>query len=544
MPLRLSTPRAFLPLRHATFRTLWLATLASNIGMWVQNTGAGWLMTSLDPAPLMVSMVQVASMLPVFLLALPAGALADIIDRRAFLLGAQAWILVMALILSGLTATGALGAWGLLLLTFGIGAGSAMNFPAWAATTNELVPREDLVGAIALNGIGFNLARALGPAIGGFAIAAAGAQAAFALNAVSFLVLILALVFWRRPAVPRGRVPKENLVSAMRAGVRFVSASPAMRAAILRACTFFLFSAAVWGLLPLFVRERLGLGPEAFGLMLGVMGGSAVAAGFALPALRNRLDRSSTVFWASLAICLAMGILALSHHWLPAALGMLIYGAAWITAGSTLSASAQLAAPAWVRARAIAIYQLSFFGVMALGSALAGWIGGRFGVPPALGAAAIGGALAAVLVRGWRIDSVALTEGTPAAADAPKPDPIPEPRPEAPAESLQAQLGERSGRILEAVRYRIDPSQRAAFLAAMQEVRRVRLRSGAVSWRLYEDVAHPERWVELWAVESWTEHLREETRRTDWDRAALARAAALHRADGPPDAARFLNVVP
>lgn len=544
MPLRLSTPRAFLPLRHATFRTLWLATLASNIGMWVQNTGAGWLMTSLDPAPLMVSMVQVASMLPVFLLALPAGALADIIDRRAFLLGAQAWILVMALILSGLTATGALGPWGLLLLTFGIGAGSAMNFPAWAATTNELVPREDLVGAIALNGIGFNLARALGPAIGGFAIAAAGAQAAFTLNAVSFLVLILALVFWRRPAVPRGRVPKENLVSAMRAGVRFVSASPAMRAAILRACTFFLFSAAVWGLLPLFVRERLNLGPEAFGLMLGVMGGSAVAAGFALPALRNRLDRSSTVFWASLAICLAMGILALSHHWLPAALGMLIYGAAWITAGSTLSASAQLAAPAWVRARAIAIYQLSFFGVMALGSALAGWIGGRFGVPPALGAAAIGGALAAILVRGWRIDSVALTEGPPAATSEPKPAPVPEPQPEAPAESLQAQLGERSGRILEAVRYRIDPAQRAAFLAAMQEVRRVRLRSGAVSWRLYEDVAHPERWIELWAVESWTEHLREETRRTDWDRAALARAAALHRADGPPDAARFLNVVP
>ncbi|RAI59132.1 MFS transporter [Roseicella frigidaeris] len=536
MPLRLSTPRAFLPLRHATFRTLWLATLASNIGMWVQNTGAGWLMTSLDPAPLMVSMVQVASMLPVFLLALPAGALADIIDRRAFLLGAQAWILAMALILSALAATGTLGPWGLLTLTFCIGAGSAMNFPAWAATTNELVPREDLVGAIALNGIGFNLARALGPAIGGFAIAAAGAQAAFALNAVSFLVLILALVFWRRPAAPRGRMPKENLVSAMRAGLRFVSASPAMRAAILRACTFFLFSAAVWGLLPLFVRERLGLGPEAFGLMLGVMGGSAVAAGFALPALRNRLDRSSTVFWASLAICLAMGILALSHHWLPAALGMLIYGAAWITAGSTLSASAQLAAPAWVRARAIAIYQLSFFGVMALGSALAGWVGGRFGVPPALGAAAIGGALAALLVRRWRIDSVALAESAPVAAA--------EPRPEAPAASLQAQLGERSGRILEAVRYRIDPAERAAFLAAMQEVRRVRLRSGAVSWRLYEDVAHPERWIELWAVESWTEHLREETRRTEGDRAALARAAALHRAEAPPEAARFLNVVP
>ena len=233
----------------------------------------------------------------------------------------------MALILAALTASGSLGPWGLLALTFAIGAGSAMNFPAWAATTNELVPREDLVGAIALNGIGFNLARALGPALGGFAIAAAGPQAAFVLNALAFLVLIVALVFWRRPAEPRGRIPKEHLVSAMRAGLRFVSASPAMRAAILRACTFFLFSAAVWGLLPLFVRQQLGLGPQAFGLMLGVMGLSAVAAGFALPALRGRLDRSGTVFWASIGICAAMGILAASRHWAPAALGMLLYGA-------------------------------------------------------------------------------------------------------------------------------------------------------------------------------------------------------------------------
>jgi MFS family permease len=215
---------------------------------------------------------------------------------------------------------------------------------------------------------------------------------------------------------------------------------------------------------------------------------------------------------------------------------MLLYGASWIAAGSTLGASAQLAAPGWVRARAIAIYQLSFFGVMALGSALAGWVGGRFGVPLALGAAAGLGAVAAVAVRGWRIDSVALAPTTTA--------PAPEPVPEAPDPALRDVLGEHSGRVLEVVRYAIDPAQRAAFLAAMQEVRRVRLRSGAVTWRLYEDVAHPERWVELWTVESWTEHLREEARRTEWDRAALARAAALHRGAEPAEAARFLNVVP
>lgn len=533
MPLMVPRPRAFLPLRHSTFRTLWLATLASNTGMWVQNTGAGWLMTSLDPSPVMVSLVQAASMLPVFLLALPAGALADIVDRRRFLLGAQGWILVMALLLSAMTATGTLGPWGLLALTFGIGAGSAMNFPAWAATTPELVPREDLVQAIALNGIGFNLARAVGPALGGFTIAAAGAEAAFALNAFAFLTLIVALFAWRRP-VERGRMPKERLVSAMRAGVRFVAASPGMHAVILRACTFFLFTAAVWGLLPIYVRQQLRLGPEAFGLMLGIMGSSAVASGFALPALRSRFGFSGMVFWASLLASLGMGLLAIAQHWLLAGLGMLLYGAAWITAGSTLAAAAQLAAPAWVRARAIAIYQLSFFGVMALGSTLAGWLGARFGVGPAFAVAAAGGAVAAVLVRPWRVETVAVPEAPPA--------PLPEP--EAPAAELEELLGERSGRVLMVVRYTIDPAQRARFLAAMQEVRRVRQRVGASTWRLYEDVAHPERWAEFWAVESWTEHLREEHRMTRSDRAALAAAAALHQGDTPPEATRYLNVQP
>jgi MFS family permease len=536
MPVPL--PRAFFPLRHRVFRTLWLATLASNTGMWVQNTGAGWLMTSLDPSPFMVSMVQAASMLPVFLLALPAGALADIVDRRRFLIGAQVWMLFMAVLLALLAATDALGPWGLLAITFGIGAGTAINFPAWAATTPELVPREDLVGAVALNGIGFNLARALGPALGGFAVAAAGPEAAFALNAFAFLLLIVALVAWRRPPAGRSALPKEHLAAAMRAGLRFVAASPAMQASILRACAFFLPAAAVWGLLPLLVREQLGLGPEAFGLMLGVMGASAVTAGFVLPALRARLDRGALVFRASLLVAVAMGMLALSEHWLLAGLAMALYGAAWIAAGSTLAVSAQMAAPAWVRARAIAIYQLSFFGMMAFGAALAGWIGARFGVAPALAAAALGGTAAALGVRPWRLDPapVAAREGGGAA--------VPVPVPEAPAAELENLLGERSGRVLEVVRYCIDPADREDFLEAMREVRRVRLRSGALTWRLYEDVAHPERWAEFWAVENWTEHLREAHRLTEGDVAALARAAALHRAGTPPEASRYLNVPP
>lgn len=527
-------PAAFAPLRHPAFRLLWWANLAANMGLWIQNTGAGWMMTSLDPSPVMVSLVQAASMLPVFLLALPAGAAADIIDRRLYLIGAQAWVLSVAAGLALLTWAGAVGPWGLLAFTFAIGIGNALNFPAWAATTPELVPREDLVQAIALNGIGFNLSRTVGPAVGGFAIGLAGVEAAFALNAACFLTLLLALLAWRRER-PANPLPREHFLGAMRAGLRFVAASPAMRATILRACVFFFFTSAVWGMLPLVVRRGLGLGPEAYGLMLGVMGAGAVATGFALPALRIRLPtRSGMVFAFSLVSAAALALLGVSGHWLPAAVSMLMFGAGWLAAASTLQAAAQFATPAWVRARAIGIYQLCFFGAMTLGAVLWGWAGTRLGIAPALLLAAVTCAAAALAVRRWSLDA------TPP-RDAPA---VAMPHPEAPSDALRQVLAGDTGRVLEVVRYTVDPRHRAAFLAAMREVRQVRLRSGALAWRLLEDVAHPERWIELWAVESWSEHLREADRLDAADRAAIARAAAFQSEERPIEAARYLTVQP
>lgn len=531
MPL----PSALAPLRHPAFRLLWLANLCSNTGMWMQNTGAGWLMTSLAPSPLMVSLVQVASLLPVFLFALPAGALADIMDRRIYLLIAQAWIALSGTLLAVLTYTGNLGAWGLIAFTFAIGAGTAMNSPAWAATTPETVPRQDLTQAIVLNGIGFNLTRAIGPAIGGFIVAAAGAEANFALNAVSFVVVIFALLAWKREA-PRATLPKEHFLSAMRAGVGFVRASPTLRATIIRGCVFFGFLAAIWGLLPLLVREQLGLGPEWYGIMLGAIGVGAVGGGLILPSLRPRLTRGRTVTLACVAGGVALALLGQAGHWAAAIPALLLFGFCWIAGASTLQASAQLASPAWVRARAIGIYQLATFGALALGSALGGWAGEALGLGAALGVAGLGCGLGALVVRHLSIE--ALAPAAPAAPGAP----VPTPEPVAPA--LASLLAGQSGRVLEAVRYRIDPADRDRFLAAMAECRQVRLRSGALAWQLLEDVAHPERWVEMWVMESWTEHLREAGRLTEWDLATLARATALHRGDNPPEAARYLNVMP
>ena len=273
-------PTALLPLRHTVYRRLWFAYVVTSLGTWLQNTGAAWLMTSLDPSPLLVAMVQAATILPAFLLALPGGALADIVDRRRFLIGTQGWTMLAAALLAGLTLAHQTGAWGLLGLTFAIGIGSALTSPAWSAIVPELVPRGDLVPAIALNGIGFNLARALGPALAGFLLLIGGAGFAFALYAVSIGAVIWALAIWRkRRRDQRSALPREHLLSAIRAGMRFVRHTPNMRAAMVRSFAFSLPAAAPWALLPLVVRQQLGLGAGMYGLILGLMGVGGVHRG-------------------------------------------------------------------------------------------------------------------------------------------------------------------------------------------------------------------------------------------------------------------------
>lgn len=527
------TPAALAPLRHRVFRALWAANVVTALGTWMQNTGAGWLMTSLSPDPLSVSLVQAATIIPTVLLALPAGALADMLDRRHFLIATQLWTTAAAAALTLLTMAGHIDATGLIVLTFAIGIGSAMYQPAWGATVPELVPRQDLVQAIALNGIGFNLARAIGPAIGGILVLFGGPALAFLMFTLSFAVGISVLVGWRRPR-KTSSLPREHLLSAMRAGMQFVRHTPAMRAAMVRAVAYFLPSAATWALLPLVVREHLGLGAGSFGVLLGLMGVGGVTSGMLLPRIRQRFNRGATTLLASMFSGTGMALVAATHHWAPAALGMVCFGVGWVAAASSAQAAAQLAAPAWVRARALAIYQLAFNLALVVGSMLWGILGAQLGLQQSLGLAAALCIILAVLVRRWSLDD---------ARPAPPPLAEPLPLPEAPSPLLAASLPRSRGRVLETMRYHVPVDQRDAFLDAMAQVHQVRGRSGALDWRLYEDVAHPDTWLETWSMLNWTDHLREANRLSDEDKAVLAAVGLWHDPDAPLPR-RFLSVEP
>jgi MFS family permease len=527
-------PAALVPLRNTIFRHLWLAAVVAWLGTWLQNTGAGWLMTTLEPKPFIVAMVQAATIMPVFLLALPGGALADITDRRLFLIGTQVWTILAAAALAALTLLGGMTAMWLLVLTFAIGIGSALTAPAWSAIVPELVPREDLVQAIALNGIGYNLTRAIGPALAGFLILLGGSSLAFSLYAVSIISVILALLSWRR-GKRFTSLPREHFVSAMRAGMRFVRNTPAVQNAMVRTIAYSLPASAPWAMLPLFVRQDLGLGAGMYGVILGMMGIGGVTSGMLLPMVRGKISRGATVIACSLSSSAGMALLGLSHHWLPASIAMLLFGLGWTSAYATIQAAAQLACPPWVRARSLAIYQLAQNGALTLGSFFWGWLGGTIGLPSTLLAAAATGVVLAAGARFFRIEAVVSNRPLFTPAEAP-------PTPEAPAPELMPLLRNAKGRVMETVYYRVQAAEREAFLAVMCEVRQVRGRAGAQFWQIYEDVAHPEGWMEIWSMESWTDHLREVIRLSEDDRTVLARAAVYQHDTQRP--ARFLAVDP
>ena len=526
-------PTALVPLRNGTFRRLWIASVIGWLGTWLQNTGAGWLMTSLAPQPLIVAMVQAATIMPVFLLALPGGAMADIVDRRVFLIGTQIWTIGAAALLAVLTILHVMTAFWLLVLTFAIGIGSALTQPAWSAIVPELVPREDMVQAIALNGIGYNLTRAVGPAIAGFLILLGGSSLAFSMYATSILAVIGALFVWKRERRFTG-LPREHFVSAMRAGMRFVRNTPAIQAAMVRTAAYSIPASAPWALLPLYVRRDLMLGPGMYGVILGMMGVGGVTSGMLLPIVRAKLSRGATVAGCTAVSCAGMAVVSVSDHWLLASFGMLLFGLGWTSAFATIQAAAQLVCPPWVRARALSIYQLAQNGALTIGSFGWGWLGGYVGIPRTFMTATVVGLILMIVARFFSIAAIVRAPSTAAEQ--------PAPLPEAPAPEFVPLLRAARGRIMEMAYYRVEPPQRIAFLKLMNELHQVRGRAGAVFWQVYEDVAHPEGWVEVWSMESWTEHLREAIRLSEDDKRLLAAVSVFqHEAHRP---SRFLAVDP
>lgn len=488
---------AWAPFSVPVFRILWIATLASNIGTWMHDIGAGWLMTSLSPSPVMVALVQTATTLPVFLLALPAGALADIIDRRRYLIATQLFMAVTATCLAVVALTGIITPWLLVLLTFAMGVGTAMMMPAWAAIVPELVPRATLPSAIALNSMGINVARAIGPAIAGVIVSIAGSGAVFALNALSFVGVITVLFYWKR--TPRfSELPAERVVGAMRAGLRFARHSVELQAAVVRGLGFFLFAGASWALLPLVARQLPDGGPQSFGILVASVGAGAVLGAVVLPSLREKLSRDLLVVGSTVIYALCLWALATLNGLWPLALVMAVSGLAWITVLSSLQVAAQMALPDWVRSRGLAVFMSVFMGSMALGSLCWGKLAELYSIEFSLSVAGSGAVIAIFLTWRWKIGGAQTLDLSPAMH-----------WPSPPMVNRHDR-----GPVLVTVEYAVQTEKVPEFMALIYRLGKQRRRDGAFVWGLYEDTERACHFIETFNDESWLSHLRQHERVT------------------------------
>lgn len=507
------------PLSFPVFRALWIATIISNIGTWMHDVGAGWLMTSLSPSPLLVALVQAATTLPMFLLALPAGALADIVDRRRMLLAAQLLGLVAAAILAVATWQGLTTPYVLLAATFVLGVAAALSAPVFQAIVPELVDQPALPDAVALNSLGVNISRAIGPALGGVIVALAGTPAVFALNALSVLAVLFVLFRWQRPATARA-LPPEHFFGALKAGYRYARYSPPLRLVLIRAVGFFVFGSALWAMLPLVARRGLGLDAAGYGALLACMGAGAVVGALLLKRLRKRVPANTISVGATLLFAVATAALALvPSAWVGGAV-MFVAGLAWIGMLTSLNVAAQMASPGWVKARALAVYLLVFQGAMTGGSILWGAVASRTDVSTALVIAAAGHVVGLLLAYVWRLPKDTGADLAPSNHWA------------EPVVSVQP-AGDR-GPVLVEIEYRIAPAQQAEFIAALHRFRSVRQRDGAIRWDVWEDVAEPGRVLESFVVESWVEHQRQHARVTHADQVDQDIINAFHIGDNPP----------
>jgi predicted MFS family arabinose efflux permease len=507
------------PFRHRAFTVIWIATVVSNIGGWISSVASGWLMTSLDSNALIVSMVQVATSLPMFLFAIPAGALADIVNQRRFLIFGESAIMIASTAFAALVWLHLITPVSLLVFSFVVTVGSAMTAPAWQSVVAKLVPRPDLPAAVAANSVGINVSRAVGPAIGGVMIGALGIAAPFWLDAFSNAGVIAALIWWRPPKQSGSPLPPEAFGSAIRAGMRYARFNSHLRATLIRAIAFFVFSSAYWALLPLVARTQITGGPALYGILLGAIGASAVGGAFLLRSLKAKFGADALVAAATLGTAAATAMFAVARHPATAVAASLLAGASWIAAVASLNVSAQVALPEWVRGRGLAIYVTAMFGALTLGSAIWGQLAVMVGVPEALLLAAAGALIAVPLTWRWKLQTGADIDFSPSMH---WPDPVT-------SHAIEADRGP----VLVTLEYRIDPKNRKAFLHALSQNSRERRRDGAYDWRIFEDPADEGRFLETFLTDSWLEHLRLHRRVTKADEITEKAVRRFQIGEGP-----------
>jgi MFS family permease len=516
----------FVPLQQPIFRKVWFASLASNFGGLIQAVGASWMMTSIAASPDMVALVQASTTLPVMLFSLAAGAVSDNYDRRKIMLTAQGFMFAVSIALAVFSWSGLITPWWLLTFTFLIGCGTALNNPAWQSSVGDMVPRRDVPAAVTLNSVAFNIARSVGPAIGGAIVAAAGAFAAFAINALSYVALITVLARWQPPRVER-LLPRETLWIAMGAGLRYVAMSPNIRSVILRAFAFGFGGIVALALLPLIARDLIQGGPLIFGVLLGAFGAGAVGGAFMSARLRRLLTTEALVRATFVAFSVSVALIAVSTSlWLtmPA---LCIGGASWVLTLSTFNATVQLSAPRWVVGRALALYQMGAFGGMAIGS----WAWGRavlhFGTEQALLMAAVILLVGAALGLRYALPPL----------EALNLDPLSRWR----EPKVAVDIEPRSGPVIVTIEYLIREEDVVVFLNAMAERRRIRRRDGARHWTLLRDLTNAELWVERYDSPTWVEYIRQNQRVTQADAEIGDRVRALHKGENPPVVHRMIE---
>jgi len=523
-----SVPASLAPLLHPAFRMLWGVWLTANLCMWMNDVAAAWMMTSLTREPVWVALVQTASTLPVFLLGLPSGALADIVDRRRYFILTQFWVAGVAVAMSIVVLFDAMSPGLLLAMTFANGIGLAMRWPVFAAIVPELVPRAHLPAALGLNGIAMNASRIAGPLIAGATIASIGTVYVFLLNAVLSVAAGCVIMRWRREHIP-DPLGRERLRSAMRVGLSFVRQSARVKAVLARITVFFFHSTALLALLPLVARgldRGANGGAATFTVLLACMGGGAIGAVLLLPRVRKLVTRDTLVWYSALLQSVTTLTAALSGSLALTMAAMILSGMAWITTANSLSVSIQMALPDWVRARAMAIYQMALMGASALGAAAWGNLASQSSVQASLSIAAASGALTMFAVLRLVQDRGEVEDLTPAT----------------PATTPVAAIAPTQRRIVVSIHYRIDPARAEDFIALMQESRRSRLALGALGWELLQDVNEPGLFIERIVDESWTEHLRRFYRITEADVALRERRLAFHIDSTPPEVKRRVIV--